>query len=345
MARAPKRFHDFIGQSRVIAELQGLINGSVCQGRPVPHLLILGKAGWGKSSLVEAVERESGATRLVVNCSKTTKPWEVEGQLTLLEHGDILHLEEGHLLGQPETLFMALDEGRIPGSKRGVWDAAWAAQWGTQGTRQGTQTPKFTNVAPFTLIVTTNEPGKLKPALRSRLHTVELDRYSAAELKAIVVQAAKAEELELTGQAAGLVGQTSLGCPRVAQQRVERLRITTLDRNRVEVGDVRKLLAIEGVDEIGLRPNHRMYLEALANARDRKMSLETLVAKLGLDAAYIKVQVEEALLDLELVVINSRHRIITPEGLKVAGKILDQPESNKNKGEKYADDQGGQAVS
>ena len=160
MARGPKRFHDFIGQNRVIAELQGLINGSVCQGRPVPHLLILGKAGWGKSSLVEAVERESGANRLVVNCSKTTKPWEVEGRLLMLEHGDILHFEEGHLLSQPETLFMAMDEWRITGEKRSALNTAWANTWG-QSTGQANERPQFTNIAPFTLVVTTNEPGKL----------------------------------------------------------------------------------------------------------------------------------------------------------------------------------------
>ena len=34
-----------------------------------------------------------------------------------------------------------------------------------------------------TLVISTNTLGKLKPALRSRLHRLELDRYSELELK------------------------------------------------------------------------------------------------------------------------------------------------------------------
>jgi Holliday junction resolvasome RuvABC ATP-dependent DNA helicase subunit len=215
---------------------------------------------------------------------------------------------------------MALDEGRMP---LNFLEARAAKMNGG---------PLHMNIAPFTLVLTTNLPGKLKPALRSRLHALELDRYDELELKEIASQAARAEGLQLTGQAAGLLGETALGNPRTVRQRVERLRLT-VSSDHAKVNDVRHLLRLEGVDSLGLKPNQRLYLKTLAGARDQTLRLEMLVVKLGLDAPYLRQEIECALVELGLIVVSQQYRVITREGLKVAGKIINIPETNNKKRE------------
>ena len=312
MARGPKKINDFIGQSRVIAELRRLIAGAHARGKPLPNLLLIGKAGWGKSCLAEAIAKEYGGRRHPLSCTSTTKPRDLEEILRSLEYGDIFHIEDSHLLREPESLYMALDEGRIP---LNFLEARAAKVNGG---------PLHINIAPFTLVVTTNFPGKLKPALSSRLHRLELDRYSELELKEIASQAARAEGLQLTGQAAGLLGKTALGNPRMVRQRVERLRLT-VSGDYAKVNDVRHQLRLEGVDGLGLRTNQRLYLETLAGARDQTLKLEMLVVKLGLDAPFLRQEIECALVELGLIVVSQQYRAITREGLEVAGKIINIP--------------------
>jgi len=324
MARGPKKFNDFIGQSRVISQLKKLIAGALSRGKPLPNLLLIGRAGWGKSSLAEAIAREYGGRRHTLSCTSSTKPREVEEILRSLEYGDIFHIEEGHLLREPESLYMALDEGRVP---LNFLEARAAMANGG---------PLHMNVAPFTLVISTNTPGKIKPALRNRLHALELDRYSEIELKEIASQAALAVGLQLTGQAAGLLGKTALGNPRTARLRAERLWLT-VSGDRADVNDVRDLLRSEGVDHLGLLPNQRVYLDTLAGARDHTMSLEMLVVKLGLDAPHIRQEIEVGLVDLGLIVIKQQHRAITREGLNVAYKIINIHKTSNNKDENEDD--------
>ena len=58
MARPPKRFHEFIGQRRVISHLSRLTDGSKARGKPAPSFLLVAGSGQGKRALAEAPARE-----------------------------------------------------------------------------------------------------------------------------------------------------------------------------------------------------------------------------------------------------------------------------------------------
>ena len=79
---------------------------------------------------------------------------------------------------------------------------------------------------------------------------------------------------------------------------------------------MRGFLGEQGSDDRGLDTLQRQLLGVLAVAR-RATSLGVLSAKLGVDAAYIRTEVEPRLLELQLIELGPRGRTLTAEGLAV----------------------------
>lgn len=122
MARPPKDFNDFIGQSRIVSYLKRLVSGAIELGRPCPSLLLTAPTGSGKTSLARAIATEYGTTLHSLFAGEETKPVDICRILMELHHGDIFFVDEAHSLTQnaAQILFMALDD-------HNVWDSAKAA--------------------------------------------------------------------------------------------------------------------------------------------------------------------------------------------------------------------------
>ena len=209
MGRPAKRFHDFVGQRRVVGHLQRLICGAKECGDPCTSLSLVGAAGFGKTSIAKAIASEYGSDFHSVLASGDTKPAEICAVLREVRHGDVMLIDEPHALSRDaqQILYLALDEWRVPvEAKRGI------------------SRSQYESIAQFTLILATNEPGGVKRALRSRLTRVEFDPYTQNELKAIAECVARQSEVSLTPQAASLLAQVAQGSPRIVARRVQNLK-------------------------------------------------------------------------------------------------------------------------
>jgi Holliday junction DNA helicase RuvB len=316
MPRRPAALHDFVGQPRVVTHLRELVAGARSHSEAVVSLLLIGRSGMGKSALAAAIAREyagpsvseapSNFMRIMGGARITTALVEV---LTNLQHGDVLFIDETHSLDREgqEVLYLALDEHKT------------FARTG-QGAPDRTQ---LVSVAAFTLVAATTEPGKLARALRSRLHQVHLDQYSDRELKVIAEKVASDRGLTITPQAARHLAQRSQRTPRSVLKLVELMAITEAVGATINQETVRAFMTKQGIDERGLNPLQRSLLQALAFAQ-RTTSLDILSAKLGVDAAYIRTEIEPLLLDLHLIELGPRGRAVTAAGLAVVN-AMDPP--------------------
>jgi Holliday junction resolvasome RuvABC ATP-dependent DNA helicase subunit len=122
----------------------------------------------------------------------------------------------------------------------------------------------------------------------------------------------------------------SQGSPRISARRVDALRLFSPSIAKYGLDHVAELLISEGVDDLGLRPSQRLYLQTLAASPRGACSLERLAIKLGCDTANLRQDVEPYLNERGWVEPHSgRGRMITPQ----ARGIIPRSTSDDDAGE------------
>jgi Holliday junction DNA helicase RuvB len=304
MARPAPRFHDYIGQRPAVAFLRNQLDGALARGRPLPHTLLLGPSGMGKTMLARALAAAMGTAVIAASGADDRKA--LVAKLRLLKPSDIFFIDEAHRLASDaqECLYEPIDDNSVAGPAR-----AGAAR------DERIDDPPSLHLPPFSLILATDQPGRLLNALYKRItHQVYLLPYSVAELKAIVEAQASKLNLLLTAQAAGLVAEHAAGIPRRAEHLLQgiRLHFSRDEMRPLGVPEVRQYLQAAGFDEFGLEPIAQLYLSALD--AQGTASLETLALCLGVDAPHVKSQVEATLVRRGLVKIARTGRQLTEAG-------------------------------
>lgn len=309
MPRPPKTLNDFIGQPRIIRHVKSLIDGAKALAKPCPSLLLTAPSGYGKTVLAAAIATEYGSTLQPLFAGEDVKAADICETLFQLQFGDIFFIDEAHSLrpDAQQILYTALDQHKAPARHD-----------------NGLRRTDLVSIAAFTLIVATNEPGRLKKPLRNRLERIELDRYGPAELKAIGQRVAQTEGIEITSQAARKLAEVAQGAPRHMYRRIETLRYFYPNLTRFTQEHVDRLLESEGIDAYGLWPQQRHYLQILAESGNGACSLERLEAKLGGDAAFIRQEIEPYLVDLGFIDFGKGGRVITNKGRAVAAELASQ---------------------
>jgi Holliday junction resolvasome RuvABC ATP-dependent DNA helicase subunit len=329
MARPPKTFASFVGQARVVDTLRRLADGARENDRPVPHLLLAAPAGLGKTSLATALARYAGTfadgddpTNLHVVQAGRGSIMQIHRVLRETKPADFVFIDEAHALAQQdaELLYVAIDSAETLGlTADGRLDRT---------AREA--------IAPATIVLATNQPGRVPKALASRAVTLELDPYSQRELCAIAQRVAAHHGVDLTAQAARIVAERAGGSPRRVEQMLLLLDSVAPQGTRLTQPQVEGLLAKTlGYDEHGLSPNQRRLLKVLATAG--AMRAEQIVNHFGLDPAYVRSEIEGPLVVRGLMSVTGNHvRQLTATGLALVPSSLVEDEEDISEGEDLA---------
>jgi Holliday junction DNA helicase RuvB len=234
----------------------------------------------------------------------------LSNKLARLHCNDFLVIDECHRLGpsEQELLCEAIDHGSIPAPepKQAAGQADAASR---------------VSLPPWTLVLATDQPGRLLNALHKRIDFhVTLTYYNLGELKEIVQAMAVPANLLLSPQGARLLAEASSGLPRRAKQHLRLLRLyyPGAESQQLGVPEVREFLDAHGFDESGLSPQECRYLEAVA--RLGVSSLESIAQALGCDHTSVHRQIEPVLSWRKLVRITPSGRQLTDEGQEWASR-------------------------
>jgi Holliday junction DNA helicase RuvB len=312
VSRPPKTFAEFIGQRRVCAYEQRVVDGARQNNHAVLSQLLVGASGMGKSTLAAAIAKDRGAQIVTLLAGRETSPVDVCDALLRLRDCDVLFIDEIHALSRPaqEIVSNALSTKQVPKrTEKGSLDRTAVDNLATQ----------------FTVIAATTDPGLLASALLTRLQHVTLEAYSVDDLKRIGVRVAEQRELKISAQALRRIGEVAQGLPRTMERLIEQLPTFFPKVHEFKIGHVRELLKHLGIDDRGLTDLQRRYIAALGVASSKCRSLSSIAGRLGCDAAYVRREIEPHLINEGYVEIEARGRVLTEKGTAIVDECIPVP--------------------
>jgi len=297
----PKTLAEYVGQTKVTAQMDIFIQAARKRGEALDHVLIFGPPGLGKTTLAHIIANE-----LKVNLRQTSGPvleraGDLAALLTNLEPRDVLFVDEIHRLSPvvEEVLYPAMEDAQL--------DLMI-------GEGPGARSIKL-DLPPFTLVGATTRAGLLTSPLRDRFGIVQrLEFYTTAELKRIVNRSASILKLELEPEGADRIAERSRGTPRIANRLLRRVR----DFAQVKAqGIISGMVALAALDMLEVDPqgfdmlDRKLLLTVIEKFEGGPVGVDSLAAAMSEERGTIEDVIEPYLIQQGFLMRTARGRVAT----------------------------------
>ncbi|MCB9666909.1 MAG: Holliday junction branch migration DNA helicase RuvB [Myxococcales bacterium] len=297
----PKRFSDFVGQSKVRDNLQVFVEAARRRRQPLDHVLFCGPPGLGKTTLAHLLSEELGVHLVSASGPAIEHKGQLATVLTKLEDHDVLFIDEIHRLSSviEENLYTAIEDFRLDVVQG---DGPYASSIQLR-------------LAPFTLVGATTRTGLLTSPLLSRFgYVARLDYYPPEELVHIITRSARLLELHIDPAAARELANRSRGTPRIANRLLRRVRdfADVLGDGSIDIEGARNALSRLDVDHAGLEEMDRRFLRVIIeHYKGGPVGIETLAAALSEPRDTLEDVYEPYLIQKGLLSRTARGRVAT----------------------------------
>ena len=301
VALRPTRLAECIGQSDLLEKLRISIQASCQRDEPMEHVMLHGPPGLGKTTLAYVIANEMGSNLKVTSGPALTRPSDLIGILTNLEHRDVLFIDEIHRLSPAveEYIYPAMEDYKVDF----IVDSGMHSRT--------INLP----LKPFTLIGATTRAGLLSPPLRTRFGiNHHLEFWSVPDLLARCRMSAGMLKIDYDEAALAKLAARARGTPRIANRLLRRCRDYAQVRadGKLTNATVDAALKLEGIDQLGMDELDRSFLKVIIDVyKGGPVGIETVAATLGEETDTLVDVVEPFLLQIGLLARTRRGRLAT----------------------------------
>ncbi|HLD82077.1 MAG TPA: Holliday junction branch migration DNA helicase RuvB [Patescibacteria group bacterium] len=302
----PKNLGEYIGQSRIKANLGIFIEAAKKRQESIEHVLLYGPPGLGKTTLAHVIANEMNVNFRITSGPAIEKSGDLAAILTNLQPGDILFIDEIHRLKKSieEILYPAMEDNALD----------IVIGQGPSAKTIRLSLPKFT------IIGATTKFGQITSPLRDRFGaTYHLDFYSDDEIEQIVQRSARILKIENHTEAQIEIAKRSRKTPRVANRLLKRVRDYAQVRadGTITKDVVHAALRMLEIDDLGLDGTDRKILRMIIEKfNGGPVGLNTIAAATAEEVDTIEDVYEPFLIRLGFLNRTPRGRMITHSAIE-----------------------------
>ena len=295
----PNGLQDYVGQTQMVESLSIAVKAAKMRDSALPHVLLGGPPGLGKTSMAYVLAEEMGSELIITSGPNLGKPEDVTSKLRALKEKDILLIDEVHRMKAKtsEVLYSALEDGFVEASSR---------------LRHSTSQVEL---APFSMIGCTTHIGDLEAPLRDRMPLqFTLSHYSEEEIQQVLQRSASIREVAIEDDALTLLSQASRGTPRVANSLLFQCRDYALVKSDgvVTASVANDCLDSMGIDSLGLNSADRHYLQViLRDYGGGPVGINAIASSLGERKNNLEENIEPYMLRAGLLIRDRAGRVAT----------------------------------
>ena len=287
----PTTFDDIQGQDDVVERLRIMSTGCKNSGQVMPHVLIDGPPGLGKTTISSAIANEIGTNMYTVNAASVRASKNLMPYLMNLELGSILFIDEIHRLPKlvEEFLYPVMEDFKI--------DMLVENQ------------PDSIDIPQFTMVGATTSGGSLSQPFYDRFTIKEhLSFYDVDVLAKLAGSNADRLGLKLSDEEMLSIAKRSKGTPRILNARLQWYKNYT--SYYPEVNDIDKIFTSQGIDKNGFDANDVAYINVLKKNRCNPLGLKSLSGMTGIAMETIENSIEPYMVRMGYVTRTKRGRIL-----------------------------------
>lgn len=291
----PESFSEFVGQDSIKAVLSTAIDSAQKRQGSLWHILFSWPSGFWKTTMAWIIAKQLGSQLKVITWYALSKPSELVSVLNSLEKGDILFIDEIHRLKPTieEVLYIAMEDFVID-----------------------MILPEGGNlrlpINQFTLVGATTKPETLSQPMKNRfVYHFHFMEYNEDEKKYILEYYLRHYNLVYEDGLLDLAVKKIAPVPREIHNFVIKLRDYVVSNKIEEIKekDLTKFLKHAQIDDGGMMPIHKKYLEIL-ESYDRPIGVKTLAVQLGVSEKTLEEDIEPLLLRLWKVEKTAKWRFL-----------------------------------
>lgn len=295
----PFDLDDYIGQTTIVENLQLSIKAAEIRDSVLPHIMLYGPAGLGKTTLAELVAQRMQVPFITFEGTALEDAKDVLNIVSSITRGSIVFIDEIHQMSRliSELWYKVMENFRLDHL--------------SEGSIINTDIPRFTTIG-----ATTDFGLLLKPFRDRFVHTYELQLYTDDEIKQIIHQV-----LNITQGACSRLAMLCQRTPRLVRNYATNLEeiITVYSDDIVRSTHIEKLQKLKGINTLGLSRAQMRVLEALKHGN--KMGVKTLAVATNMSPVDLERSVEPFLLQSGYITRTSRGREITDAGILVVNGL------------------------
>jgi Holliday junction DNA helicase RuvB len=293
----PTRFSEITGQSEVVTRLGIIVAGCKNSAGVMPHVLIDGPPGLGKTTIASAIATEMGVNLYTVNGAAIRSIKNLLPYIMGIEPRSVLFIDEIHRLPKivEEFLYPIMEDFVLNITIKDDDDK---------------EKPETIELPMFTIVGATTSGGSLSQPFYDRFQIKEhLSFYSEIELAKLARSNAEKLGLMISDEDLFEIAKRSKGTPRILNGRLQWYKncVAYYTDRKLSVDDI---FTNQGIDKDGLDVYDKMYLKVLLKSKGSALGLKSISSLTGIAVETIENSIEPYLVRKGFVVRTQKGRVI-----------------------------------